>query len=179
MTDASGLVVIGKITSVYGIKGWVKIHSYTEPMENLMGYQSCYLDMGDQWEPIDFEAAKRHGKGLIAQIEGVNDREIARRYCQRDIAIPASDMPELAKDDFYWHQLEGLKVFTSNAAGEEQLLGQVKQMMETGANDVLVVRKCQGSIDKRERLIPWIPEQVIKTVDIEAGLIRVDWDAEF
>lgn len=179
MTEASELVVIGKITSVYGIKGWVKIHSYTQPMENLMGYKSCYLDKGDQWEPIDFEAAKRHGKGLVALIEGVNDREVARGYCQRDIAIPVSEMPVLAKGDFYWHQLNGLKVFTTDEKGDEQLLGEVKQMMETGANDVLVVRKCQGSIDKRERLIPWIPDQVIQTVDIEAGLIRIDWDAEF
>ncbi|ARN75392.1 ribosome maturation factor RimM [Oceanicoccus sagamiensis] len=179
MTEASELVVIGKITSVYGIKGWVKIHSYTQPMENLMGYKSCYLDQGDQWEPIDFEAAKRHGKGLIALIDGVNDREQARGYCQRDIAIPVSEMPVLTQGDFYWHQLDGLKVFTTNEEGDEQLLGEVKQMMETGANDVLVVKKCQGSIDKRERLIPWIPDQVIKTVDIEAGLMRVDWDAEF
>lgn len=179
MTDASGLVVIGKITSVYGVKGWVKIHSYTEPMENFMGYQSCYLDQGDQWQPVEFEAVKRHGKGLVALIEGVNDREVARGYCQRDIAIPVTEMPVLGKDDFYWHQLKGLKVFTTNETGDEQLLGEVQEMMETGANDVLVIKKCHGSIDKRERLIPWVPEQVIKTVDIEAGLIRVEWDAEF
>lgn len=179
MTDASGLVVIGKITSVYGVKGWVKIHSYTEPMENFMGYQSCYLDRGDQWEPIDFEAAKPHGKGLIALIEGVNDREVARGYCQHDIAILVTEMPVLDKNDFYWRQLKGLKVFTTNAAGDEQLLGEVQEIMETGANDVLVLNQCDGSIDQRERLIPWVPEQVIKAVDLEAGLIRVEWDAEF
>lgn len=199
MVDSSELVVIGKITAVYGVKGWVKIHSFTEPMENILGYRSYYLSSGnngagESWQTLELEEVKRHGKGLVALIDGVSDREVARHYCQRDIAIPISEMPELDTDDFYWRDLIGLKVFTINTAGENDadsghsesgeasmglLLGTVHQMMETGANDVLVVKKCNGSIDDQERLIPWLPDQVVKHVDIDAGLIQVDWPVDF
>lgn len=181
--DTAGLVVVGRITTVFGVRGWVKIHSYTEPMENILGYQSWYIQRKDgqksEWQPIEIEDAKRHQKGLIALIEGVSDREQARSYCQCDIAVPEQEMPELEQGDFYWHQLQGLKVYSSDAEGRELLLGQVDHLMETGANDVVVVKACEGSIDQRERLIPWLPEQVIKEVDIDGGVIRVDWDSEF
>ncbi|WP_101759353.1 ribosome maturation factor RimM [Oceanicoccus sp. KOV_DT_Chl] len=179
MVDPAELIVVGKITTVYGVKGWVKIHSFTDPMENLLGYQQCFLERGGQWQPLVIEDAKFHGKGLVALIAGVNDREQARLYCQCNIAVERSAMPELEEDEYYWHQLEGLEVYTSGADGKELLLGTVQEMMETGANDVLVVKKSKGSIDKRERLIPWLPDQVIKLVDTDAGLIRVDWDPEF
>ena len=179
MTDSSEMVVIGKITSVYGVKGWVKVHSYTEPMENIIGYQSCYIDRGSRWDPIEFQTVKHHGKGFVALIDGVSDRDKAQLYCQCHIAIPLSDIPALEEGEFYWRELKGLKVFAAGPEGQELLLGTVHEMMETGANDVLVVRQSKDSIDKRERLIPWLPEQVIKKVDVEAGLIRVDWDIEF
>ncbi|MFA7554521.1 MAG: ribosome maturation factor RimM [Spongiibacteraceae bacterium] len=179
MVDASDLIVIGKITAVFGIKGWVKIHSYTDPVENLLDYSSCFLESNKLWEPIEFEAAKFHGKGLVALIKGVSDRDQAQLYCQRNIAVLKSDMPPLAGDEYYLHQLEGLDVYAPDAEGQRLLLGKVHQMMETGANDVLVVHASAASIDDRERLIPWLPEQVIKLVDIEAGLIEVDWDPEF
>ncbi|MFT7130931.1 MAG: 16S rRNA processing protein RimM [Gammaproteobacteria bacterium] len=178
-TSPTDMVVIGKITSVYGVKGWVKIHSYTDPIENFLGYQDCYLDRGDQWEPLDFEAIKLHGKGLVALIDGLSDREEAKRYCQCDVAVRNSELPKLNADEFYWYQLEGLQVSTSGDNGQDLLLGEVDHVMETGANDVLVVRKSKGSIDKAERLIPWIKDQVIKSVDLELGVIRVDWDPEF
>ncbi len=172
------LVVVGKITTVYGVKGWVKIHSFTEPMDNIFGYRNCYVERDGQWSPIELEEGKRHSKGLISRIKGVATREDARLYGQCNIAVPAADMPALEPGDYYWHQLEGLTVLTT-ANGEEQLLGKVHHLIETGSNDVLVVRKCAGSIDKRERLIPYLPDQYVRAVDLEAGEIRVDWDPEF
>ena len=177
--DSSQLLVVGKITTVYGVKGWVKLHSYTEPMENILGYDSCYIQFNGSWQPLELEAAKHHGKGLIAKIKGVEDREQARVYCQCEIAVDKEDMPLLDDEEFYWYQLVGLSVFTEAAEGGQVLLGKVQQMMETGANDVLVVQSAQGSIDRRERLIPWLPDQVIKQVDIENDRIIVDWDPEF
>ena len=177
--DSSERVVIGKITSVYGVKGWVKIHSFTEPMENFLSYTDCLIQRGGQWQPISFDEGKRHGKGLIAHIKGVDDRDLAAQYCKSEIAVSAEALPDLAEDEFYWHQLEGLKVLTTNDSGEELLLGKVSHMLETGANDVLVVRKCAGSIDREERLIPYLPGQFIKDIDLEGGLIRVDWAPEF
>lgn len=171
--------MIAKVTSVYGIKGWVKVHSYTEPMENFLGYTNCQVQRGSQWQPIRFQEAKRHGKGLVAQISGVTNRDQAALFCQSNIAVPANALPDLAGDDYYWHQLEGLKVFTKHQSGRDLLLGVVSHILETGANDVLVVNRCQGSIDKEERLIPYLPGQFVELVDIENGLIRVDWDPEF
>ncbi len=173
------MVVIGKITTVYGVKGWVKIHSYTDPIENFLGYQECYLDRGDQWEPVDFESIKLHGKGLVALVDGVSDRDEAKRFCQHDIAVRSEELPRLSAGEFYWYQLEGLKVYTVGSNGQDLLLGTVDHVMETGANDVLVVRKSEGSIDQSERLIPWIKDQVIKSVDVGQGIIRVEWDPEF
>ena len=88
-------------------------------------------------------------------------------------------MPPLSGDDFYWHELEGLKVFTRDDNGAEVLLGVVDHMLETGANDVLVVKKCAGSVDQEERLIPWLLERVVLEVDIAAGSIQVDWPVDF
>lgn len=178
-TSASELIVIGKVTGVYGVKGWVKIHSYTEPMENLLAYDCCYIERHDSWQPLELVSAKRHGKGLIALIEGVESREQAQLYCQANIAIPLSEMPPTEAGEYYWHQLQGLDVYTTGPENQQLLLGKVDHLMETGANDVLVVQKSKGSIDQRERLLPWLPDQVIKQVDIEAGLIRVDWDPDF
>ncbi|MCR8922707.1 ribosome maturation factor RimM [Dasania sp. GY-MA-18] len=177
--SAAERVVIGKITSVYGIKGWVKIHSYTEPMENFLSYTDCQIQRGGLWQPISFEEGKRHGKGLVARIAGVDDRDLAAQYCKCEVAIAADALPALAEDEFYWHQLEGLRVYTQNDKGEELLLGKVSHLLETGANDVLVVRKCAGSIDREERLIPYLPGQFITDIDIANGLLRVDWDPEF
>ena len=172
-------VIIGKITSVYGIKGGIKVHSYTEPMENFFAYTNCFIQRGTQWVPIKFENGKRHGKGLVAQISGVNDRDQAALFCKSEIAVSADALPELEDDEYYWHQLEGLKVFTCDADNNDLLLGVVSHLIETGSNDVLVVHKCQGSIDKQERLIPYLPGRFVETIDIDKGFIRVNWDPEF
>lgn len=177
--DPSELTVIGKITSVYGVNGWVKVHAYTDPIDNFFAYGHCLIDRAGSWTPITFVEGKRHGKGLIARIEGVDDRDVAAAFTRCEIAVPVSSLPELGHDDYYWHQLIGLKVIVTSAEGESILLGRVSQMLETGANDVLVVSRCQGSIDKRERLIPYLLGQAVKQVDLDSGVIRVDWDPEF
>jgi 16S rRNA processing protein RimM len=166
---------MGKVTSVYGVKGWVKVFSYTQPKENLCKYKVWGLDQNGAKRSINVLQCKAHGNGLVAQFENCNDREVAKGYCDSLVRISVSDLPDLTGEDFYWHQLEGLKVITV----QDQLLGKVHHMMETGSNDVLVVKKCAGSIDGRERLIPYLLEQVVKNVDLEAGLIQVDWDTEF
>ncbi len=177
--DSSGLLVIGKFTAVYGVRGWLKVHSYTEPMENLLNYPECYIEFKGRWQPLELAEGKRHGKGLVVHIKGIDGRDEAQAYCQCAIAIATTALPELAPNEYYWHQLQGLQVQVTSAQGERLVLGTVKEMMETGANDVLVVRGNKDSIDQRERLIPYLPKQVVKAVDIEAGTIEVDWDPEF
>ncbi len=172
------LVVIGRLLAPYGIKGWMKVHSFTDPMENLLGYGHCQLQRNGQWTEVEVEAGRPHGKGLVIKLRGVDTPEDARLHTNAELAVPVSWMPALEAGEYYWRQLEGLKVVVQVDTGE-QLLGRVDHLLETGANDVLVVAPCDGSIDQRERLIPWLPERVVLNVDLDAGVIRVDWDPEF
>ncbi|WP_374973700.1 ribosome maturation factor RimM [Spongiibacter marinus] len=174
MSTSSSPVVIAKISTVYGVKGWVKIHSFTDPLENFLDFSDLRLRQKGQWQKIELDECRRHGKGIVAHIKGVDDREVAREYCGLELGILAEQLPSLAENEFYWHQLVGLKVIASG-----QLLGVVDHMIETGANDVMVVRRCEGSLDDRERLIPYLPGDFVQDIDLQSGTITVDWDPEF
>lgn len=180
MNSQQADTVMGKITSVYGVKGWVKVFSYTQPKENLKIYPEWKIERGGAVKHLKVLDCKAHGNGLVARLEGVSDREAARALSDYLITVPKESLPELEHGDYYWHQLEGLQVYTIESELQSQvLLGKVKHMMETGSNDVLVIKPCKGSIDKKERLVPYLVDQVVKTVDLEDGKIVVDWDPEF
>lgn len=175
----SGLVLVGKVVSVYGIKGWVKVMSYTEPKEEIFGYQPWQLAAADgSLQLVEVDDGREQGVGLVAHIRGLDDREQARLYCQRDILVDKNQMPVLEAGAYYWHQLIGLKVYSS-FEGREILLGSVRQMLETGSNDVMVVAPCEGSVDKRERLLPYLTGHYGLVVDLPAGRLTIDWDPEF
>ena len=183
MSKESKNTVMGKVTSIYGVKGWVKIFSYTQPKENIIEYNDWQLqDMSGVTWPIKVIACKPHGNGLIAQFDGVNDRDVAKKYCGMLVTVPASKLPVLSDGEFYWSQLQGLQVysvFPVEGKVEPLLIGKVDHLIETGSNDVLVVTKCKGSMDSKERLIPYLPDQVVTNVDLDKGLIEVDWDPDF
>lgn len=168
-------VSLGKITSVYGVKGWVKVYSHTDPMTNILDYAPWYLKLDGRWQTVKLAQGRTQGKGLVAKLVGCDDRDQARAYCGAEIFVDQQQLPELQGDEFYWHQLEGLTVITEQ--GDE--LGRVDYLIATGSNDVLVVKGMASSIDRRERLIPYLPDQVIKSIDLDSGCIRVDWDPEF
>lgn len=175
--NSSNLVNVGRITAVYGIKGWVKVHSYTEPQDNLFSYHPWWIKTQHGVKQIEIDEARPHGDAYVAHIKGVDDRDLAVSYTACDIAVERALLPDLDEGEYYWHQLEGLAVYTS--VGGEQRLGVVSKMMETGANDVLVVQGDAQSIDQRERLVPYVPGQFVVSVDLQAGRILVDWDPEF
>ncbi len=174
LSELAELIVVGRISGVYGIKGWVRVHSFTEPAANLFGYRDWMIRRGGQWQAIEIDTGREHGKGLVAHIVGIDDRNAAELIKGCELAVPRALLPALEQGQYYWYQLEGLTVL---AAG--QCLGKVDHLLETGANDVLVIKPCQGSIDERERLIPWVQGQYVKQVDLEAKSIEVDWDPEF
>ncbi len=174
----SDLLNVGRITSVYGIKGWVKIHSQTEPPENIFTYQPWYLKTKHGVKPVELADWRPHGKGFVAQIVGIDDRNQAEALCPVDIAVEKHMLADLEDGEFYWHQLEGLRV-VSEFANQSYDFGVVKRILPTGANDVLVVVGDDKSMDQKERLIPYVPEQFIKNISIENSLIKVDWDPEF
>lgn len=163
------MIPLGRITGVFGVRGWLKVHSDTEPRDNILRYSPWYLQSGDAWEPRKLLDGHAQGKGLVARIQGCGDRDQAAALMGRLIAVPREQLPELEQGEYYWNDLEGLRVVTAD--GVE--LGRVSHLFGTGANDVLVV------VGERERLLPYVWDQVILAVDLEAGLIRVDWDPEF
>lgn len=166
MIDSSP-VVLGRISGLFGVKGWVKIHSYTEPREAILGYPGWFLGIDDDWQPVELKEGKRHGKTVIACFEGVDDRDIAAGYVNADIGVSRASLPETGKDEYYWTDLEGLAV----EGKEGDVLGTVVHFLETGANDVMVVRS-----GDQEILIPFLTGDVIKDVDLATGVIRVDWE---
>ncbi len=176
MTDTQNdaWLVVGKITGCYGVKGWVRIHSYTEPQDNFLTLKELHLLRSGQREPVAFDQCKAQGKGLVAHIAGVDERTLAESFRGVEIAVPESVLPTLEEGDYYWRQLQGLAVWLVQE-DSRVLLGNVDHLIETGANDVLVVKACDGSVDDRERLIPYLPAQTIVKVDLTEALIEVDW----
>ncbi len=160
---------IGRISGLYGVRGWVKVYSYTEPREAIIGYSPWQVKVGGEWRRMEVAEGRRHGKGIIARLEGCTDRETAASLMGADIACCRSQLPPPAPGEYYWTDLVGMQVITLE--GEE--LGVVDHLMETGANDVLVVK------GKRERLIPFVKGDVVLEVDLEQRKIRVDWDPAF
>lgn len=169
--------VVGRITGPYGIKGWVKIHSYTQPAENIFSYQPWLIKQDGRWREIEVDTFRPQGKGLVAHLCAVDDRSGAEALSGFDIAVMRSQFDGLDGDEHYWYQLHGLAVY-SVYEGSRKLLGEVSGFLETGANDVLVVKGTAASIDQQERLIPYV-DQFLTKVDIDAGEILVDWDPEF
>ena len=167
-------LLIGVIVSVYGIKGWVKIKSFTEPISNFSQYTQCFLNpLSGDIQTIEFEEIKIHGKVLVAKIADIDDRNDAEALCKTEIWVNKDALMALPDEDYYWYQLEGLAVYCG-----EQLLGKVSHLMETGSNDVLVIKACDGSIDKRERLLPYRPE-VVTRIDLPTKTMSVEWDVDF
>lgn len=184
MSKKSQSTVMGKVTSVYGVKGWVKVFSYTQPKENICEYKDWQLqDQSGNCRPVKVLDCKPHGNGLVALFQGSNDRDLAKAYCGMLVTVPSNMLPPLPEGEYYWSQLEGLMVYTVNSENDETkaklLLGRVSHLIETGSNDVLVVKKCKDSLDGKERLIPYLPDQVVKLVDIDKGIIEVEWDPDF
>lgn len=174
----SNLLNVGRITTVYGVKGWVKVHSQTEPAENIFSYHPWFLKTKHGVKSVELKDWKPHGKGFIAQVAGVDDRNQAEAMCPVDIAVEKSVLADLDDGDFYWHQLQGLRVI-SEYDDKRYDLGVVKRIMPTGANDVLVVAGDEHSVDQSERLVPYVPGQFVERVDLEEACIHVVWDPEF
>ena len=159
-------VVLGQISGLFGVKGWVKVHSYTDPREAILDYVDWQIGQEGNWKSERIAEGKRHGKTVIARLEGIDDRDVAAEIVNSLISVPRDRMPPTAKGEFYWSDLEGLKVVNANG----KVLGEVAHLLETGANDVLVVRGDQ------EILIPYVADKVIKDVDLAKGVISVDWE---
>lgn len=162
-------ISVGKISGVFGVKGWVKVFSFTDPRENILTYSPWLLKKDDQTKTVNVVDGQLQGKTIVAQLAGIDDRDQAASFMGWDIYITQAQLPKAGKGEYYWSELIGLKVETVDGVQ----LGVVESLLETGANDVIIV---QG---ERERVIPFLQGQTIIKVDLDAGGIIVDWDPEF
>ena len=169
-------IIVGRITTVHGIKGWVKIHSYTEEPRKIFDYNPWWLNSEKGWKLIKVNEYKVASQDLIAHINNFDDRNVSgKELCQRDIAIDRSELPKLDASEYYWYQLKGLRVTTITGKVD---LGIVVGLLDTGANEVLEIQGDASSLDLKQRLIPCI-KQVISSVNLKSNIIEVDWDPEF
>lgn len=170
MNTPTRRILIGRIHGAFGVRGEVKLESLTEPAGNLFRYQPWILrDAQGREREIDGARGRPGGKGLVATLPGIDDRDAAEALRGAELYIPRSALPPPRPGEFYWVDLEGLNVV--NLDGVD--FGTVVQVFSNGANDVLVAR---GS---RERMIPFLRPDYVRELDFDAGRIVVDWDADF
>ena len=162
-------ITLGRINGVYGVKGWIKVYSFTSPIENILNYKTWQLSKNNQNKAVSLVGGKKHGKGIIAKLDGYDSREDIAVLLTSEIKVSRDLLPKLPQGEFYWRDLVGLKVL--NLANVD--FGRVDHVFDTGANDVLVVK---GDV---ERLIPFVQGQCIKKVDLNEGVILVDWPEDF
>lgn len=169
-------VVLGKIGSSYGVKGWMKITAYTDTVEGIFDYSPWLINEQGNWREVKVTQWRFHGKAIVAQLEGVDDMNEAQRLTNCEIAINSAQMTVLPESEFYWRDLLGCEVINTKGYN----MGKVDQVVETGSNDVLLVKaNAKDAFGKGERMIPFVTEQFIKTVDTSAKQIVVDWDPDF
>ncbi len=158
-------VVVGKLGATHGILGWLKLYSFTEPAANILAYKPWYLEDATGWKLTLPEASRKHATGMTVKIAGFDNPEKARLLTNKKIAVLRSQLPQLKKGAYYWSDLEGLTVVNVDGT----VLGKVIYLLETGSNDVLVVK------GDKEHAIPYLPE-VVTNIDLANQVIQVDWE---
>lgn len=169
--QVNGRVPLGRIHGLFGVRGWVKVYSYTDPPENLLNYSRWQVGRDGDWRSMRLVEGRVHGKGLVALLaygdgEPIADRDTAAELMGSDIAVTRDRLPPLPDGRYYWVDLIGLRVIDRGGAE----LGTVTDIMDTAAHGVLVVA------GDRERLIPFVIGEIVDEVDLASGRIVVDWD---
>jgi len=163
-------VTVGRVVGAWGVKGWIRVHSYTEPLDNIIEFPVWTLCRDGHRQVAEVEQGRAHGRDqVVAKLVSIGDRDAAAALTGSDIEVARAALQPCRDGEYYWADLEGLEVATVDGA----LFGHVDHLLRTGSNDVLVVR------GERERLIPFVAGDVVKSVDLEAGRIIVDWDPAF
>ena len=162
--NTENLIVVGKLGSSYGIRGWLRIFSFTEFSDSIFDYTPWYIQRAGKWQEVIVASFKPHNQDMIVKLKGVDDRDQANALTNFEVFVDAEKFPELNNGDFYWKDLIGCRVKTI----KDYDLGQVTDLMETGSNDVLVVKaNLKDAFGATERLIPFVDDQFIKQVDLD------------
>ena len=169
-TARQELVLLGRVHGAFGIRGELKLESFTDPATAIFRYQPWLLrDAQGNDRELAGARGRESAKGLVATFPGVDDRDAAEALRGSELFAPRSALPPPKPGEYYWVDLEGLRVV--NLEGVD--FGTVSHLFSTGANDVLVAR------GDRERMIPFLEPDYIRSVDFDAGVVTVDWDADF
>ena len=164
------MVLMGRVLGAFGVRGELKVDSFTDPVGAILRYRPWILrDAHGAERTLDGVRGRESSKGVVASLPGIDDRDAAEAMRGTEILVLRDALPPPGPDEYYWIDLEGLRVVTLE--GVE--LGTVSHLLATGANDVLVVK------GDRERMLPFVQPQFVAGVDFEAGVITVDWDPEF
>ena len=161
-------IIVGHFGHSYGIKGWIKIHSSTSPASNILKYLPWQVQHQGIWRPAEVTASKQQGKDIIVKLAGCDNPETAKTFTGNPIAINTQQLPALPAGEYYWKDLIGLRVV--NQEGVD--FGVIDSLLETGSNDVLVVK------GDRQRLLPYTDE-VVKDINLTDQKMIVNWDADF
>ena len=173
--NAEPFLTVAHVVGVYGIKGWVRLRVQLDNANLLLTLSNLRL-VGPRSapKPVSIDALQRHGKGYIARFSDLSDRTAAEKLKGFEVQVATVDFPAAASDEVYWRDLLGLKVWCTQGVAR-CLLGEVRTLLETGANDVMVISPCSGSVDDKEHLVPWIPGDVIIDIDLDASTVEVNW----
>lgn len=161
-------VVVGRVRGVHGLRGWLRVESYTRPAENLLNYNPWHVRDGGAWRPLEFVSGRPAARGFLVHLRTVDDRDAARALIGADVAVRRSQLPPAEAGSWYWCDLVGMEVVRTTG----ETLGRVAALQETGAHDVLVI---EGAA---RQLVPFVTGPIVKTVDPQEGRIVVDWDPE-
>ena len=162
-------VVLGTVGAAYGVHGWVRVTPFTESRDTLLDYAEWQIGRDGQWRAMAVVAGRGQGRQLVVQLAGVASREAARALTGAEVAVWRHQLPPLEHGEHYWSDLVGLEVWNRDGVW----LGRIERVMDTGANDVLVLR------GERERLIPYLVDDVVLAMDFDTRRMEVDWDPEF
>jgi 16S rRNA processing protein RimM len=162
------MVVMGRVSAPFGLKGWVRVQSFGAQKDGLLQYPEWWLSTANGWDVVKIDDTALHGDKLMVRFAGVHDRVQAASLNGREVAVPREQLPTLQDGEYYWSDLVGLEV--ENTQG--QLLGRVERLFESGANPVLVVA------GERERLLPYV-ETVVRRVDLDSRKLLVDWELDY
>ncbi|MCP5146302.1 MAG: ribosome maturation factor RimM [Gammaproteobacteria bacterium] len=159
-------VVLGQVSGVFGIKGWLKIHSYTRPRENILDFATWFISTPQGIRRYKLRDGRPQGSGLVAQLDGVEDRDAAAALIGAEISVARSALPPTDPDEYYWSDLIGMAVVSSQGRD----LGKVTGMLETGVHDVLQIDGEAG-----QTLIPFVQGVYVMQVDLDRKQVTVDW----
>jgi 16S rRNA processing protein RimM len=171
MSISEEFIPVGKISGAFGVRGWMKIYSFTDPRDNILRYSPLYISLKGEWVETKVVGGQVQGKGIVMGLANVTDRDQVVALIGSELAIKKTQLAPAKDGEFYWSDLIGLEVINK----QQESLGTVDHLLETGAHDVLVVVNDK----KDERLIPFVIDEIVEQVDLDNKIIHVDWGLDY